>query len=124
MGVILVVCTQVVLEIARVIREDFLQQNAFTDYDYTCPLYKSLGMLKVQGVLYNEAFGWSGVGWGALVVSRGLSYAVFFLLAYAGIPKMPHSTEKSPISSSLYANLQQLGYQHYNYNQSLVKLYC
>lgn len=36
-----------VLEIARLIREDFLQQNAFTDYDYTCPLYKSLGMLKV-----------------------------------------------------------------------------
>lgn len=40
--------SQVVLEIARLIREDFLQQNAFTDYDYTCPLYKSLGMLKVM----------------------------------------------------------------------------
>lgn len=40
--------SQVVLEIARLIREDFLQQNAFTDYDYTCPLYKSLGMLKVK----------------------------------------------------------------------------
>lgn len=40
--------SQVVLEIARIIREDFLQQNAFTDYDYTCPLYKSLGMLKVM----------------------------------------------------------------------------
>nr|AGK85255.1 vacuolar ATPase subunit A [Fucus vesiculosus] len=44
---------KVVLEIARVIREDFLQQNAFTDYDYTCPLYKSLGMLKMIITFYN-----------------------------------------------------------------------
>ncbi|CAN0408935.1 unnamed protein product, partial [Laminaria digitata] len=44
---------QVVLEIARLIREDFLQQNAFTDYDYTCPLYKSLGMLKTIITFYN-----------------------------------------------------------------------
>ena len=28
------------MEIAKIIREDFLQQNAFTDYDYTCPLEK------------------------------------------------------------------------------------
>lgn len=48
-----VFCAQVVLEIARLIREDFLQQNAFTDYDYTCPLYKSLGMLKVC-ISYNR----------------------------------------------------------------------
>ncbi|CAM9470195.1 unnamed protein product, partial [Hapterophycus canaliculatus] len=44
---------KVVLEMARVIREDFLQQNAFTDYDYTCPLYKSLGMLKTIITFYN-----------------------------------------------------------------------
>ncbi|CAM9553901.1 unnamed protein product, partial [Choristocarpus tenellus] len=44
---------KVVLEIARLIREDFLQQNAFTDYDYTCPLYKSLGMLKTIVTFYN-----------------------------------------------------------------------
>jgi V-type H+-transporting ATPase subunit A len=35
-----------VLEIARVIREDFLQQNAFSSHDYNCPLYKTLGMMK------------------------------------------------------------------------------
>lgn len=35
-----------VLEIAKVIREDFLQQNAFSDYDYNCPLYKTVGMMK------------------------------------------------------------------------------
>jgi len=33
---------KVIMEIAKIIREDFLQQNAFTDYDYTCPLGKSV----------------------------------------------------------------------------------
>lgn len=31
---------------AKVIREDFLQQNAFSNYDYNCPLHKTLGMMK------------------------------------------------------------------------------
>jgi V-type H+-transporting ATPase subunit A len=37
---------KVILEIAKIIREDYLQQNAFSDYDYTCPLYKTIGMMK------------------------------------------------------------------------------
>ncbi len=36
------VLLQVILEIAKIIREDFLQQNAFSPHDYTCPLYKSV----------------------------------------------------------------------------------
>ena len=35
------------MEVAKLIREDFLQQNAFTDYDYTCPLPKTVGMLSI-----------------------------------------------------------------------------
>lgn len=35
-----------VLEVAKVIREDYLQQNAFSEYDYNCPLYKTIGMMK------------------------------------------------------------------------------
>merc|ERR1711977_437417 len=35
------------LEIAKIIREDFLQQNGFTDYDFKCPLAKTIGMMKV-----------------------------------------------------------------------------
>lgn len=34
------------LEIAKIIREDFLQQDAFSDHDYTCPIEKSLGILR------------------------------------------------------------------------------
>ncbi|EEA06156.1 vacuolar ATP synthase catalytic subunit A, putative [Cryptosporidium muris RN66] len=44
---------KVILEVARIIREDFLQQNAFSDYDFTCPLQKTLGMMKTIGNLYD-----------------------------------------------------------------------
>lgn len=44
-----------VLEIAKVIREDFLQQNAFSPYDYNCPLYKTLGMMKCIVRFYENA---------------------------------------------------------------------
>ena len=34
------------LEVAKIIREDYLQQNAFTAWDFTCPLDKSIGMMR------------------------------------------------------------------------------
>merc|ERR1711937_429209 len=34
------------LEVAKVVREDFLQQNGFTDYDFMCPLAKTIGMMR------------------------------------------------------------------------------
>merc|ERR1719333_1324012 len=45
---------KVVMEVAKIIREDFLQQNAFTDYDFTCPLVKSVGMLKCIMAFYDH----------------------------------------------------------------------
>jgi V-type H+-transporting ATPase subunit A len=35
------------LEVAKIIREDFLQQNGFSDYDFKCPLAKTIGMMRV-----------------------------------------------------------------------------
>jgi len=35
------------LDVAKIIREDFLQQNGFSDYDFMCPLAKTIGMMKV-----------------------------------------------------------------------------
>lgn len=43
------------MEIARIIREDFLKQNAFSDYDYYCPLFKTIGMMKCIIALYDKA---------------------------------------------------------------------
>jgi len=37
---------KITLEVAKIIREDFLAQNAFTPYDCNCPFYKSVLMLK------------------------------------------------------------------------------
>ena len=34
---------QITLETARLIKDDFLQQNSFTAYDKYCPFYKSVG---------------------------------------------------------------------------------
>jgi len=45
---------KVTLEVAKIIREDFLQQNGFTDYDFMCPLAKTIGMMRVI-VTFHEA---------------------------------------------------------------------
>jgi V-type H+-transporting ATPase subunit A len=43
------------LECAKIIREDFLQQNAFSKYDKFCPLYKTVGMMKCIVHYYDTA---------------------------------------------------------------------
>jgi len=43
------------LEVAKLIREDFLAQNAFSDDDYTCPLVKTAGMLRCFVRFYDLA---------------------------------------------------------------------
>lgn len=44
-----------VLEVAKIIREDYLQQDAFSNYDYNCPLYKSSGMMRCIICYYEDA---------------------------------------------------------------------
>ena len=44
---------KVLMEVAKIIRQDFLQQNAFTKYDYTSPLHKSVAMMKVIVFFYD-----------------------------------------------------------------------
>jgi V-type H+-transporting ATPase subunit A len=34
------------LEVAKIVREDFLQQNGFVAYDFMCPLAKTIGMMR------------------------------------------------------------------------------
>merc|ERR1719482_2129315 len=60
------------LETARIIREDFLQQNGFSEYDFMCPLVKTIGMMKVIGHFYDCAMkvisetGERKIGWGVI----------------------------------------------------------
>merc|ERR1711934_75813 len=58
------------LEVAKIIREDFLQQNGFTEYDFMCPLAKTIGMMKVIVTFHEtaqktilESTGDSKIGW-------------------------------------------------------------
>eukprot|EP01023_Acetabularia_acetabulum_P038474 TRINITY_DN368_c0_g1_i10.p1 TRINITY_DN368_c0_g1~~TRINITY_DN368_c0_g1_i10.p1 ORF type:complete len:614 (-),score=165.22 TRINITY_DN368_c0_g1_i10:334-2175(-) len=37
---------KIILETARFLKEDYLQQNSFTKYDKYCPFYKSVGMMR------------------------------------------------------------------------------
>merc|ERR1712057_159391 len=61
------------LEVAKIVREDFLQQNGFTEYDFMCPLAKTIGMMKVIVTFHEtaqkaiaESSGESKVTWGII----------------------------------------------------------
>merc|ERR1712070_65097 len=60
-------------EVAKIVREDFLQQNGFSDYDFFCPLAKTIGMMKVIVGFHEaaqkaigESSGDSKVGWNTI----------------------------------------------------------
>lgn len=46
---------KIVLEVAKIIRDDFLQQNGFTPYDRFCPFYKTVGMMRIMCLLHDLA---------------------------------------------------------------------
>lgn len=46
---------KITLEVAKLIKDDFLQQNSYTPYDRYCPFYKTVGMLSNIVAFYNMA---------------------------------------------------------------------
>merc|ERR1711988_1758104 len=46
---------KLVLDVTRIIREDYLAQNAYTDYDKFCPFEKSVGMMNCLMKFYEQA---------------------------------------------------------------------
>lgn len=46
---------KITLEVAKLIKDDFLQQNSYTPYDRYCPFYKTVGMLQNIVSFYNLA---------------------------------------------------------------------
>merc|ERR1712226_1084418 len=64
---------KVTLEVARIVREDFLQQNGFSDYDFFCPLAKTIGMMRVIVGFHEcgqkaiaESTGEAKIGWNTI----------------------------------------------------------
>ncbi|RFU77155.1 v-type proton atpase catalytic subunit a [Trichoderma arundinaceum] len=46
---------KITLDLAVLIKEDFLQQNGYSDYDQFCPLWKTEWMMKLMVGFYDEA---------------------------------------------------------------------
>lgn len=46
---------KVTLEVARMLKDDFLQQNGMSEYDRYCPFYKTSGMLRNFVLFHEEA---------------------------------------------------------------------
>ncbi|KAK5119837.1 H(+)-transporting V1 sector ATPase subunit A [Meristemomyces frigidus] len=46
---------KITLDVATLIKEDFLQQNGYSDYDQYCPLWKTAWMMKCMMTYHDEA---------------------------------------------------------------------
>ncbi|ALC39450.1 Vha68-3, partial [Drosophila busckii] len=46
---------KITLEVAKLLKDDFLQQNSYSDYDCFCPFYKTVWMLKNMMLFYKCA---------------------------------------------------------------------
>ncbi|XP_055938624.1 V-type proton ATPase catalytic subunit A [Argiope bruennichi] len=46
---------KITLEVARLLKDDFLQQNGYTPYDKFCPFYKTVGMMRNMMAFYDLA---------------------------------------------------------------------
>lgn len=57
---------KITLDVAAMVKDDFLQQNGYSDYDQYCPLWKTLYMMKGFMGYYDEA---------QKAIAQGLSWA-------------------------------------------------
>lgn len=46
---------KITLDVATLIKDDFLQQNGYSDYDQFCPLWKTAWMMKAMMTFHDEA---------------------------------------------------------------------
>ena len=46
---------KITLETAKLLKDDFLQQNGYSNYDRYCPFYKTVGMLRNMMAFHDHA---------------------------------------------------------------------
>merc|ERR1711998_435136 len=63
------------LEVAKIIREDFLQQNGFSEYDFFCPIAKTIGMMRCIVTYHETAQKVMGESSGDNKITWGMIYA-------------------------------------------------
>jgi len=97
---------KVTLEVAKVIREDFLQQNGFTEYDYTCPMVKCSGMMRCIVKFYELAMktvrtqGDSKITWGKIKHNLKDQYTSLTRMKFI-IPSLDESEIKARLDKTL-----------------------
>lgn len=71
---------KMVLDIAKMIREDFLQQNSYSSYDQCCPMFKTKEMLKniILFFEYSSKLIAKGMGWE--IIKNEISQVYFSLV--------------------------------------------
>jgi len=89
------------IEVARIIREDFLQQNGFSDYDFMCPLGKTIGMMKciihfhdVCQKHINESTGETKITWNVIKTVMNKDIVALTNMKFE-LPRQPTSHFKS-----------------------------
>merc|ERR1712205_282117 len=98
------------LEVARIIREDFLQQNGFSDYDFMCPLAKTIGMMKVIVGFHemgqkaiSESSGEHKITWGVIANMRQLIAKITSMKFE--MPRQSEEHYKKVLNDDLYAEV-------------------
>ncbi|KAJ6611812.1 ATP synthase alpha/beta family, nucleotide-binding domain-containing protein [Mycena sp. CBHHK59/15] len=61
---------KITLEVARMLKDDFLQQNGMSEYDRYCPFYKTSGMLKCFVGFHDAAIRAVGQGQGDITFAK------------------------------------------------------
>jgi len=61
---------KITLEVARMLKDDFLQQNGMSEYDRYCPFYKTNGMLKCFVGFHDAAIKAVGQGGGEMTFAK------------------------------------------------------
>jgi len=104
---------KVTLEVAKIIREDFLQQNGFTDYDFFCPLAKTIGMMKVIVAFHEcaqkalaESSGDNKVTWGIIYASMKDLVTKITSMKFE-LPRQSEEHFKQAFNVQLYEEVQQ-----------------
>lgn len=46
---------KITLDIAKLLKDDFLQQNGYSNYDRYCPFYKTVAMLRYMVYFYEQS---------------------------------------------------------------------
>jgi len=109
------------LEVAKIVREDFLQQNGFTEYDFMCPLAKTIGMMKVIVTFHEtaqktivESTGDHKIGWYTIYTAMRDLITKITSMKFE-LPRQPESVYRSTFGAlvdEISAAFRQLNEEH------------